>query len=200
MACRFLSRRLGYGSTNQLTETSPENPGEMTRLLLDFPWQIASVLDRNADGYFAFYQFERLCEIEHLYPVPFVAEADYLALRDNPQYTGGSNLRATLQVMYKYIRETGGLIRAAPEDGPNDLSDAWKIALYDELHLNQWRTPQIIICKSRSDAWKRSMAGAREKTEVVLRCENCGEEYRRVIAVLESYEHHLLVRSDRDPW
>jgi hypothetical protein len=48
----------------------------MTRLLLDFPWQLDSVLDRDSDAYFAFHDFERLCETKRLKTVPFVAEGD----------------------------------------------------------------------------------------------------------------------------
>jgi hypothetical protein len=172
----------------------------MTRLLLDFPWEVASVANPDSDAYTAFYQFERLCETEHLKPVPFVAPADYEALRDNPTYTRGSNLRATLQVLNRYIRESSESIPAVPESGPTDLSDRWKSALNDELHLNDWRSPQIIICEHRSDAWRPSMAGTSERAEVRLRCENSGERHRRVVALLESYDRHLFARSDRDPW
>lgn len=174
----------------------------MTRLLLDFPWQLDSVLDRNSDAYFVFYQFERLCETERLKPVPFIAESDYeaLTLRDDPGYTGGSNLRGALQVLRKYVRQAGESVRATPAAGPNDLSDHWKVALRDELHLKEWRTPQLVVCKSRSDAWRHSIVGADRKTEAIFRCGDSPEEYRRVIAVLESYDEHLFARSDRDPW
>lgn len=169
----------------------------MTKLLLDFPWQLDSVFDPNSNASYALHNFRKLCERENIQSVKFVSVAEYIALLDHARRRA---FRPALQALGNYVRDEAATIRAVPIAGPNDLHDQWKYGLADELALGEWRTPQVIIHNSRSNAWKDSIVGTTNKTEAVFRREESQELYERVIAVLEEYDPHLFAKSDRVPW
>jgi hypothetical protein len=172
----------------------------MTKLLLDFHWELDSLFNR-AEAFRVLYDFERLRKKEALDAVPFIAENDYHAFRDKPNAnTAGSNLRPVLQFLQAYVRHSATTVPAVPISGPADLLDQWTFGLNDELQLGHWRTPQIIIPKERENLWKGSTIGERRRREVILRSGNSPKEHRRLIVILESYDAHLYARSDRAPW
>src|SRR5258708_37914296 len=121
----------------------------MTKLLLDFPWQLDSVFDPNSDASYALHNFKKLCDNEKLQAVKFVAKNDYIALLHHARRR---TFRAALQMLGSYVRDAAATIRAMPVGGPNDLPEQWKFGLADELQLGDWRTPQILIHRNRSTA------------------------------------------------
>jgi hypothetical protein len=170
----------------------------MTRLLLDFPAsQLELALDPGSGPSAVLLAFDQLCLKERLSPVPFIGEEQYDELLRLP---GKISRRSPLQAIAKYVRKSAGSTRAMPIAGPNDLEEQWEFALHEELILEEWRNPQIIIRESREDAWEDSMVGQHRRTEAVFRSEDSRKEYRRVVAILESYNAHLYARSDRAPW
>jgi hypothetical protein len=169
----------------------------MTKLLLDFPWQLEAVLDPSSEPSSVLLAFDQLCDKEHLKRLPFVREDEYFALLRRP---GRTVQHVALQALAKCVRKAGAGNRGFSVAGPNDQSDHWQFALHDELLLQEWRTPQIIIQKERLNLWKNSIVGQRRTTEALLRLEHAAEEHRRVIAILGSYDDHLYACSDRIPW
>ncbi len=169
----------------------------MTKLLLDFPWQLDSVFDPNSDASYALHDFKKLCERENLEAVDFVAEVDYMALLENARR---NVFRPALQILGNYVRDAAATVHAAPVAGPEDLSDEWKVGLAVELGIGEWRTPQVIVYGSRWDAWRRSVVGTINKTEAVFQREGAEEKYSRVCVGLGKYDQHLFARSDRIPW
>lgn len=170
----------------------------MTRLLLDFlPHEIEQALDPTSEASAVLLAFDRLCAKERLAPVPFVAEWQYEALLRRP---GGLSRHLPLQVIAKCVRRDPDSMRAKPVAGPDDLEAQWEFALHDELVRDEWRTPQIITRKIRTDAWKRSTIGPPRRIEALFNIEGSTDEHRRIIAALESYDAHLYARSDRVPW
>jgi hypothetical protein len=171
----------------------------MTLLLLDFPWELQSVLLPYSEAYAGLHDFERLCEEERLERVPFISEEEYANLMQ--QLPGRVNIRPVLQVLPHYLRDSFGPIRATPAAGPHDLTDNWKYALRDEMtDLDDWRTPQIIACEHRRGDWMPSMTGPADRTEVGISCEDQEQPVIRVIAFLGSYDAHRYAKSDRDAW
>lgn len=174
----------------------------MAKALLDFPWQLESILSPFSEAYSTFHNFERLCEDERLERVRFISEEEYCRLVEQPVRAGLNNTRRpVLQVLPRYQRDSFGKAQAMPESGPNDLSQNWQVALREEMgDLQDWRTPQIIACEARRDDWAPSIVGGRYNTEVRIKCDDECRTHDRVIAFLESYRAHHYARSDTDPW
>jgi hypothetical protein len=169
----------------------------MTRLLLDFRWKLEEAIDLRTDASAVLLAFDQLCTSERLQPLGFIGEKQYLTLLNIP---GGPSRQHALRVLGKCVKKAGPATRAFPVAGPKDFKDEWMFALGEELHLKEWRTPQIIVCKAKAGDWKGSVIGNDRRTEARLTHEGAKKEHQRVFAILESYESHLYAHSDHDAW
>lgn len=163
----------------------------MTRLLLDHPWSLKDALYASSDGFGVLMDFKELLRAQNLDPVPFFKRE---ALEVIPQRTAGAAIRricAHLITMSDQEDLSGVTLIGAP----SDLAQSWKQALCHEMgDLEDWRTPQIIVPKSRHHLWPKT-------PEVEILCDD-GQPKRetRVLAPLQDYESHEHAISDRDPW
>jgi len=173
----------------------------MTRLLLDYPWELADAF-RDAAPSFALLGFVNLLRRTGLRPIPFVEYEEENAMeRQVAGLRAGNSRQALMQFLHECRRPPGSTCRATPDPEPPRLRDSWKCALRDELvsHPDDWRSPQIVAPRGRRAAdWPPG-------DEINIRCEPCGEQpasgpHQRVLAILEEYESHRFSSSDIDPW
>src|SRR5437867_8099536 len=114
----------------------------MTKLLLDFPWPIESLLDRYSESFIILGSFEELCAEENLKRLSFVDPQTYDAFclaafaESRPDV-----VQFHMQIVPQYVRYGLGTARAEPVAGPEDLPDSWYCSLRDELNDPDWRTP-----------------------------------------------------------
>jgi hypothetical protein len=169
----------------------------MTRLLLDFRWKLEEALDLGTEISAILLAFDQLCTSERLQPLGFISEKQYQALLNVP---ASPSRQHALRALGKCVRKARPATRAFPIFGPKDFKNEWTSALGEELHLKDWRTPQIIVCKAKAGDWKASVVGNDHRTEARLTLEGSQQEHHRVFAVLESYGSHLYAHSDHDAW
>jgi hypothetical protein len=172
----------------------------MTKLLLDFPWPIESLLDRYSESFIILSGFEELCDDEKLERVRFVDSVTFDAFCLIAYGQSRSDVvQFHMQVLPRYVRKQGGIARAFPVAGPHDRAESWYFALRDEL-LDDWRSPHIIASIDRREDWRESLVGPEGATEARITCQDVDGEYQRVFAYLESYSTHKHAKSDGDPW
>lgn len=174
----------------------------MTKLLLDFPWQLGDALDDAAVA-FILRDFIDLVRRTGLEPVRFLEQDEQTTLWEaieQHRHAGAGQFAALMLFLDECAGAPGGTCEARPADPqPSGLRASWKRALREELvHEQHWRNPQIIVARSRHEAWQGG-------EETALYCDKCGPQkatgpHRRVLAVLDAYDSHRFALSDRDPW
>src|SRR6185437_13774986 len=78
------SRRVGTWKCKSALCDGHARLDAMARVLLDFPWQLQSVLSPYSEGYSVLHDFERLCEEERLQRVRFISEDEYCQVLERP--------------------------------------------------------------------------------------------------------------------
>ncbi len=193
---------MGDDYANKSRQAGKQAATCVTRLLLDFPWDLDAILQDDAAPSFALQQFVDLIRRTGLAPVPFIEQGEEAALWQKiEQFHAGADAWAALMpFLHECRREAAGTCEAKPaEPEPSCLRPSWKCALRDELvDRRSWRNPQIIVTKDRHPDWRR-------QEEVDLYCLKCGDQeasgpHRRVVAVLEDYDAHRFASADLDPW
>lgn len=179
----------------------------MTKLLLDFCWNFASLADPSSEGTAAMRSFDDLRKNEGRDGVPFLTAEEYAEVIQLGTRGGYVNYALLYEVLPHYKLPEIGLATAFPANGPNDLGNGWKRGLRSAMaNLSDWRNPQIVACGDRKPTWAASVRGADANSEVAIRCEGEEETFHRVIVFLgpgfdhEPYYEHWFARSDRDPW
>jgi hypothetical protein len=172
----------------------------MISLLLDHPWPLSAVLDRESPAFGVLTDFESLTRRHRLAPVPFISAQDlavmWLQLESRNNKTAAF---ATLKRMANgLLRESDAPCSATPVPEPPELTVTWKCALRDSIAEENWRSPQIVVPLRRELAWHPG-------DEVEVRFDECDgypalEPTRRVLVPLQSYDGHPFALSDRDPW
>ena len=172
----------------------------MAALLLDHPWAIDLALDPKSDAFEVLENFNKLIGArESLSPVPFIPFQQYTQLCDLIDKDREARSYATyfVNLVWPYVRwvqEGEGTACPDPEPEGVQLPPEWKRALRQSMHdLDDWRCPQIVVCKKRTEFWPN-------RSEVAIQVgQNASPEYR-VLAALEIYEAHPYATSDFDPW
>jgi hypothetical protein len=168
----------------------------MTRALLDHPWALEEVMNARSPAYSVLLDFERLVRRYGLAVVPFVVqEARTMALqRLRGRTTAAANARRFFEHCVRLTDE--GPLATPLTETELGLSTTWRQALRAELRdPDDWRIPQIIVPRTRSDAWPNGH-------EVQVRCEDSPDAKLRpkVLARLDHYDEHPFAESDLDPW
>src|SRR5258708_2262853 len=135
----------------------------MIRLLLDFPWSIDAALDPGSPSRKVIRDYEQFRARLQLKPVEFIDEQERSVfmerLTPGPHTPHGSWIGAVLRfIAHHSITQAAGADHATPMNGPGGLRDTWRRVLRDEMgDLNNWPTPQIIVCIERSLELKQSV-------------------------------------------
>jgi hypothetical protein len=187
----------------------------MVKLILDFPWSIDEALEADPRPLQAIEDFLNFfSQLAHLglEPVRFIYQQEQevfwplLATRRS-----GAHAIILRFLNHVAVQAAGGPYRAIPTPGPNDLRPTWQVALRDEMaDLNNWRTPQIIVCAERWAQWERFVHDS--EAAIALEDRPGDGVHHRVVVVMQSYDHkqayqyyedyrgHKHALADLDPW
>lgn len=188
----------------------------MVKILLDFPWRIDSVLDPgpDPDPRKAIRDYEQFRARIQLKPVAFIVaqEEGFFWERLGQRKPHGSWMRDVLRfIAHHRTGRDAGAHRAILVNGPNDLQDFWQRSLREEMgDLNNWRTPQIIVCSERWSKWRKCVLD--DEVEIALEGRPADDTQKRVVVFVGSYEQnsahkyeedyraHKYAVADVDPW
>jgi hypothetical protein len=179
----------------------------VTRLLLDFPWDLSDVFAPGHNALGCLLEFDNLVRSTGLVPVPFIENEEYAAFWKPKGGLGHRSARNTQRAVGQFLahchRQSDSICLATPNPEPTRLRVSWRRALREEIenekNHNSWRSPQIIVPRVRHLEWWPAI------DEINIRCEACAGEpawdaESRVLAILEQYESHQFATSDVDPW
>jgi hypothetical protein len=186
----------------------------MVSILLDFPGTIHSLLDRDRRSRSIIRDYEFFRSSTRLNPVQFIdpeeARLFYQQLAERGPYGGwiGEVLRF---VAHHRRNEPAGGHRATVVNGPQDLGGPWRRALREEMgNLENWRTPQLIVCAQRSAEWRNCVHD--HEVDIVFDDRPQDRPYKRVVVFITSpnevtghnyeleYMAHKYAWADLDPW
>jgi hypothetical protein len=153
-------------------------------------------MNAGSDAHKVLLDFEKLVRRYGLAVVPFVDDdARATALQ---RLRGRTSAHASARRFFEHCvrRAPAGPLATPLTQVDLSLTSMWRQALRAELRdPDVWRVPQIIVPKSRHDAWPNS-------DEVQVRREDEPEAPPRVrvLARLDHYGEHPHAASDIDPW
>src|SRR5467141_289314 len=123
-----MARRISPRSVGDRDSNKDDKAGArrfVTRLLLDYPWELIDALGHDPVPSKVVESFLRLLERTRLDPVPFVGNDEYLSLCNNIGDRRGRNRFGPLMRLLNHcIRANGSPCRAVPVDGPENRRDS----------------------------------------------------------------------------
>jgi hypothetical protein len=167
--------------------------------LLDHPWPLDVALDENSEGFNVLLKFADLTRRHGMRVLPFISQSDMAKVWErigrNRRTSGFAGL---MRFAGQFVCDTGFHCTATPDPEPSGLTRNWKRALREEIAVDDWRSPQVVIPECRRASWGYF-------DEVTIGFDVCNGlppsgPYVRVLAFLDNYEAHRFALSDFDPW